>query len=201
MLRYTDAGGAVYTVGADAAAYAAGARLPCESFDAYLAASDRAVDVNSLVSYVTVNTGGQAASLNLRQSPDADAAVLDTVADGTSLRVQSRAGEWTQVNYQGRSGYLMNRYLTFWSGPEDALEDGDDGEEATDFTPGYAVVKSASGRPAEVYDEDADDARVLGKMKDGLRVEVLDAWDGWCHIRYEGHEGYMIGEDLVMEGE
>lgn len=200
VLRYAAPGGeTTYTIGSSAADYYAGAKLPCETFDEYLAANDQTVDVDSLVSYVTVDTQGQAPSLNLRQSPDADAAVLDTVENGSSLRVQRRAGEWTQVAYRGSTGYLMNRYLTFWNGPEDALEDAGDGEEAPEFTVGYAVVQSASGKSAEVYAEDADDAKVLGSLKNGLRVEVLDSWDGWCHIRYEGREGYMIGEDLEIE--
>ena len=25
--------------------------------------------------------------------------------------------------------------------------------------------------------------------------------DGWCHIRYQDHEGYMIGEDLRLKSE
>ena len=200
VLKYTGAGGEpVYTIGSGAADYYAGAKLPCEAFDEYLAVNDQPIDVDSLVSYVTVDTAGQGPSLNLRRSPDAGSDVLDTVDDGVSLRVQRRAGEWTQVTWRGQTGFLMNRYLSFWDGPEDALEDEGDGEEIPAFTAGYAVVHSASGQAAEVYAEDADDARTLGKLKDGVRVEVLDVWDGWCHIRYEGREGYMIGEDLEIE--
>ena len=43
-----------------------------------------------------------------------------------------------------------------------------------------------------------DGATVLGYLPDGTRLEVLAAADGWCWIRYEGREGYMIGEDLEL---
>jgi len=91
----------------------------------------------------------------------------------------------------------MNRYLRFWTGPKDALDIAQDDEDAP--TTGFAVVQSAAGGPAAVYSEDSDDAAVLGHLRDGARLEVLESADGWCRIRYEGHEGYMIAEDLQLE--
>ena len=201
-LKYTsETDDLVYAVGGAAADYAAGARLPCEVFDEYLAANDQGVDLESLVSYVTVDTGGAGAALNLRASPQDDGEVLAAVPDGERLRVQRRASEWTQVSYQGQAGWLLNRYLSFWTGPRDALDEGLDVGEGEAALPRYAVVRSAAGDRAAVYEADADDARILGHLPDGVRLEVLDAADGWCRIRYEGHEGYMIGEDLEPEPE
>ncbi len=200
LLKYTGAGGLVYAVGNGADDYRAGAKLPSEVFADYLASNDQRVDVGSLVGYATVDTGDATLSLNLRQSPDADSAILATVEDGTKLRVQRRYTEWTQVTFQGQSGYLMNRYLSFWTGPKDALDaelDGD--EEAPEVR--AAVVKSAAGGKAQVYEEDYDEARVIGRLPDGASLEVLEFADGWCRIRYEGHEGYMIAEDLRLEPE
>jgi len=202
VLRYTAAGeDLVYVVGNGAADYYAGAKLPCEVFEEYLAAADQQVDVESLVTYVTVDTGDGDVQLNLRETPDPEGTVLDTVASGTQLKVLRRASEWTLVSYRGAAGYLLNRYLKFWTGPVDALDETLDADEAQGAEPRFAVVQSASGMPAEVYQEDLDDARVLGHLPDGTRVEVLEILDGWCRIRYEDHEGYMIGEDLQFEGE
>ena len=69
----------VYTVGSTASDYYAGANLPSEVFAEYLAANDQNVDISSLVNYVTVDTKGEAPSLNLRQSPSTDSAVLAEV--------------------------------------------------------------------------------------------------------------------------
>ena len=190
----------IYTIGNDAKDYYDGAELPCEVFETYLASNDRQSDVDSLETYVTVDTGDGNAPLNLRESPDGSSAVLDTVANGMSLRVTRRSGEWTLVNYRGQTGFLMNRYLKFWTGPRDALETQQaEAEEAQEGETGYAVVISATDRRAAVYEEDMDDARVLGHLPDGTLLEVVDTMDGWCRIRYKGHEGYMIDEDLMME--
>ena len=200
VLTYTSASeDLVYTVGNNAADYYAGTELPCEVFEAYLAANDQRLDVDSMDNYVTVATGDGDAPLNLREAPDGDSAVLDTVKNGENLRAVRRTSEWTQVSYGGKSGFLMNRYLTFWTGPKDALDVQADARSGQASSTGYAVVISATGERAAVYKEDRDDAKVLGHLRDGTLLEVLESADGWCRIRYKGHEGYMIGEDLMLE--
>ena len=202
QLRYSGLkDGQVYTVGSSGSEYAAGANLPCEVFAEYLAANEQRVDVDALVNYATVDTRGEGDAVNLRQDSSADSPVLDVVADGKSVRVLQRYGDWTQVSYQGQSGYLMNRYLSFWTGPEDALDADLDAETRGSDGVRSAVVKCAAEGRAAVYARDADDAEVLGHLKDGVELEVLDMLDGWCHIRYQDHEGYMIGEDLRLKSE
>lgn len=199
LLRYTSqVDDRVYTVGSAASDYYAGASLPSEIFGEYLAANDQYLDISSLVNYVTVNTNGEAPSLNLREGPSADSAVLATVQDGTSLKVQRQFTEWTQVVCEGQVGYLMNRYLKFWTGPDDALEaeEGDEKLEASMVA--YAVVESVVEQGAGVYDDNSDEAMLLGHLPDGLQLQVLDISGGWCLIQYKGHQGYMSVEDLQL---
>ena len=199
MLRYTGAqDGQIYTIGNTLEDYHSGANLPCEVFAEYLAANEQQVDVDALVNYVTVDTHGEGDAVNLRESDDADSAVLDMVENGKSLRALIRYSEWTQVNYHGQTGYLMNRYLNYWTGPEDAL-DSETYDDAENFDPKRAVVKCAADGQAAVYAEDEDDAEVLGHLPDGTEVQVLDVLDGWCRVEYMGHTGFMIGEDLIVE--
>ena len=199
VLNYTSGeDGPVYTVGNRVSDYLAGTRLPSEVFAEYLAANDRQVDAGSLVNYVTVDTGGTGSVLNLRQSPNPDSAVLDTVEEGVSLRVVRRYVDWTQVTYRGREGYLMNAYLKFWTGPEDALDEALDGDKVDPSEVLYAVVETAAQEDAEVYGADSDDARLLGHLPDGVQVDVLEMGDGWCRIGYKGREGYMFAENLRL---
>lgn len=197
LLRYSGVQDAqIYTVGNTAEDYYAGANLPCEVFAEYLAANEQQVDLEALVNYVTVDTKGEGDAVNLREDSSADSAVLDKVENGKSLRVLRRYTDWTQVSYHGQVGYLMNRYLNYWTGPEDALDAEQGDGEAGEFTPRRAIVKCAADGQAAVYDNDADDAQVLGHLKDGVELEVTAIMDGWCRIRYMDREGYMIGEDL-----
>lgn len=199
LLRYTSrSDDSVYTVGSSASDYYAGASLPCDVFAEYLAASGQDLDLTDLVNYVTVDTKGEASSLNLRQSPSADSNVLMTVADGTSLRVERQFTEWTQVICQGVEGYLLNKYLTFWTGSDDALEAARDDERIEASMVEYAVVESIVEEGAGVYDDDSDDAELLGHLPDGTHVDVVDITNGWCLISYMGHQGYMSFEDLQL---
>ena len=199
LLRYTsEEDGRVYTVGSSSGDYYAGASLPCDVFAEYLAANDQSSDIGSLAHYVTVDTKGQALSLNLRESPSADSTVLGTVENGTSLLVENQFAEWTQVNVGGRVGYLLNDYLNFWMGPDDALEVDVSDEAITADMINYAVVESAVETGAGVYADDSDDAGLLGHLADGIKVEVVDIEDSWCLIRYKGHEGYMSAENLQL---
>ena len=200
QLKYTaDGEDLVYTIGNDLNDYNAGTDLPCEVFEAYLAINDQQVTMENLENYVTVTTGDGDAPLNLRAAPDGESAVLDTVKNGESLKVLRRTTEWTLVNYGGQTGYLMNRYLTFWTGLKDALETHEEVETGQTVETGYAVVASATNRNAAVYETGVDDARVLGHLPDGTVLEVVDTMGRWCRIRYKGHEGYMIGDDLMMK--
>jgi len=202
QMKYTSqAEDLVYTIGNGVEDYRAGAELPCEVFETTLAANDQQVDVDSLENYVTVDTGVGGPPLNLRQAPDSNSAVLDTVENGRRFKVQRRLSEWTQVEYRGRTGYLMNRYLAFWTGPEDALDEELDADAGDVPVMSYATVRSTMGSKASVYEENADGAAILGNLPNATRVEVLSAADGWCWIRYEGREGYMTVEDLKLEGD
>lgn len=200
QLSYTSASGDVTClVGHSGADYRNGADLPCSVFEDYLAANGDAFDAGALGGYVTVDTGEGDAPLNLRSAPDGESPVLTTVENGSSLRAERRTAEWTQVTYGGQSGYLMNRYLMYWAGPKDALETKTDAGKARSAFNGYAKVASANDERAAVYDDDLADAKVLGHLADGTTVEVLETVNGWCHIRYMGHEGYMVGEDLAFD--
>ena len=200
LLSYTSASGdKSCLVGCSGADYRNGADLPCSVFEDYLAANDDASDAGALGGYVTVDTGEGDAPLNLRAAPDSESPVLATVENGSSLRAERRTAEWTQVTYGGQSGYLMNRYLMYWAGPKNALETKKEAGNARSAFTGYAKVESANEERAAVYEEDFADAKVLGHLADGTTVEVLETVNGWCHIRYMGHEGYMVGEDLAFD--
>ena len=191
--------GLVYTVGCTDEDVKAGARAPSKVFAEYLAANEQDTDISSLVNFVTVDTQGQAPSLNLRQRADVDGAVLAQVPDGASLRVDRQYAEWTRVRFRGAEGYLMNRYLRFWTGPEDALDTGDDDEDVPDVSLiDYAEAVSSGEEGVGVFDRNREDARLLGHLPDGAQVTVLEISGDWGLIQYRGHKGYCRLDDLRL---
>ena len=58
-----------------------------------------------------ITTSGGA--VNLRQEASSAARVLSAIPNAASVTVYSRGETWSQVSYNGVTGYVMTRYLTF----------------------------------------------------------------------------------------
>ena len=146
-----------------------------------------------------MNTDGAGAALNLRQAPSTDSAVLAEIPDGTGVVVLLRSAEWTLVEWEGRTGYLLNRYLAFegedaGEAPEAEEPQAEGGEKVSVMLP--AMVLAMDGGYAPVYDVDSEDATELGRLKNGKRLMVVETSGGWSLISYKNHTGYMKDEDL-----
>ena len=188
-------GNAAYTIGFTAKDYADGAILPSEAFAEYLASGGSMDSYADLTAVATVNTGDDAVTLNLRETPSTDGTVLAALPNGAQARAILPGDAWTLVDYEGTTGYLLNQYIAISSGAESA-EEAVGGEVVTDDAVLHGVVRAKSGDKAAVYDVDSDDAEVLGHLKNGISVDIIETVGGWSLISYQDHQGYMRDEDL-----
>ncbi|MBR2697484.1 MAG: SH3 domain-containing protein [Clostridia bacterium] len=206
-LKYvSQSGSSEYTIGYTAQDYLSGADRPADIFLDYLTSGGSLDSYNDLVEYATVSTDNDDVTLNLREAPNTDSDILDVLKNGAQVRVLTHSEEWSQVSCNGATGYLLNRYLEFWTGGEDALQEKEDEDEPVIVEEvdqiEHAVVDCDSAKKAAVYAEDSADAKVLGGLANGTKVEVLQTRDGWSRISLQGHEGYMREQDLkfLVEG-
>ena len=224
-LKYTSADGKTsYTIGHSKKDYLTGAAMPCEKFASYVAKGGSLTSFKGMVEYATVTTEGDDVSLNLREQPSTSSTILAELANGTQVRVKLHSAAWAMVQYDGKTGYLMNKFLEFWQGPKGLLaaddssdeseieeeleeeldEEEEEEEEATsgessevkEIDTQYAVVRPHKGSKAAVYKEDSMDAKILGGLKKGIKLKVLESINGWNKISYNGHTGWMMDEDL-----
>ena len=206
-LKYTSANGdRVYTIGYTAEDYFSGADRPADIFAEYLASGGSLTDYEGLSDFATVTTASEDITLNLREAPNTDSTILAALTNGTQTKVVLRSTEWTLVECAGQQGYLLNKYLEFWSGPDDAIEEAEEEIEEPDpagdkYAIEHAAVSNDGAEKAPVYEEDSADATVLGSLKNGTRVDVLQTIEGWCLISYQDHKGYMLEEDLQFINE
>lgn len=49
--------------------------------------------------------------VNLRQGASATDKVITILSEGDQVVTFEAAGEWTEVDYEGKHGYVMSRYL------------------------------------------------------------------------------------------
>ena len=200
-LKYvSQSGSSEYTIGYTAQDYLSGADRPADIFLDYLTSGGSLDNYDNLVEYATVSTDSDDVTLNLREAPNTDSDILDVLKNGAQVRVLTHSEEWSQVSYDGATGYLLNRYLEFWTGGEDALREKEEEDEPVIVEEvdqiERAVVDCDSAKKAAVYAEDSADAKVLGGLANGTKVDVLQTRDGWSRISLQGHEGYMRAQDL-----
>jgi N-acetylmuramoyl-L-alanine amidase len=64
---------------------------------------------NGEIGKVTLNSG----YLNIRSEPSINSPVIGMAPNGGTLSVLQDVGEWYEINYNGTSGYVYGKYITF----------------------------------------------------------------------------------------
>ncbi|MBR5111204.1 MAG: peptidoglycan-binding protein [Clostridia bacterium] len=149
---------------------------------------------------MVTTTGG---SLNLREAPEEQGRIITTVPYGAWVTVTARGTAWCRILYNGVTGYVMSRYLSF-------------GVSAPTATPGYYVYPTQTPAsvpvntyiPAITYSQSAwvstpsgslnlrespdSGARVITTIPGGTQINVLSRGVVWCSAVYNGIQGYVM---------
>ena len=112
-------------------------------------------------------------SLNLRQTPSLTAKVLGQFPTGTLVEIIEAGDEWHQVEVNGKSGYMMAKFLNT----------GTSGQQAS--------VQTNSGIGLNLREEPSTDGAIISSVKNGDTVTVLQKGNDWCRVSVDGEEGFM----------
>lgn len=63
------------------------------------------------VAYQAKVTALSGNTVNMRQSPSSSAKVVTQIAVGQVVDVTGAAGDWSTITWNGKSGYMMSKYL------------------------------------------------------------------------------------------
>ena len=119
-------------------------------------------------------------ALNLRQTPSLSAKVLGQFPTGTLVEIIQPGADWHQVEVNGKTGYMMAKYLN-------------DGQQAQ-----AATVRTNSGIGLNVREEPDMDGAILTSVKNGASVTVTQKGKNWCRVNIGGVEGFMATEFLTF---
>ena len=64
------------------------------------------------VAYQAKVTASSGTTVNMRDNPSTSAKVINQIAVGQVVDVTSAAGDWSTITWNGKSGYMMTKYLT-----------------------------------------------------------------------------------------
>lgn len=146
------------------------------------------------VAYVKTAEG----SLNLREK--ANGKVITTIPQYAMVIVISRGSSWTKVYYQGYTGYVMTKFLSFTNAgipatatPKPAVTPTPPPQNNQPETNviGYAYVRTASGS-LNIRERADADAKVIGTIPQNEQVAVYQKGTVWSKISYQGMIGYVM---------
>lgn len=134
-----------------------------------------ALPLVSLADTFKVVKGG---SLNLRETASLSAKILGQYPTGTWMTVISDDGEWSEVSVNGKTGFVMSKYLS-----DTAAAD-------------TMYVRTNTGRGLNLRDQPSLQGNIIASYKSGTEVEIVLRGSGWHKVTVGGNTGYMSSQYL-----
>ena len=130
-------------------------------------------------SYKVVTGGG----LNLRKEPSLSSSVLGQYPTGTWMTVLETTGDWSKVQVNGKTGYVLSKYLTD-SNVNNTL-----------------TVRTNTGIGLNLREEPSLQGTIITSYKPGTKVTVLQRGKSWSRVKVDSHEGFMATQYLSFSGQ
>jgi len=147
---------------------------------------------------VEANTKAYSASakaeerVNMRELPMTKADIVKVVDKKDDVQIIGRCGDWYQVRYGGKTGYIMAEYLTIGGTAESAPAD-------TSKETVYAEAKSAKANARVNMREKATTGSDIEKVIDeGGSLSVLGESGSWYKVSCGGKTGYIMKEYVKL---
>lgn len=129
--------------------------------------------------YVTATT-----TVNVRSSDSENADRLGKVSGGTKLElVEAKVNGWSEVIYEGKTGYIKSEYLQTVESAANAETIGN-----------WIATTNINVRAAA-----SETADRLGILAGGDSVELIANENGWCKVKYNGQIGYVKADYVQQE--
>ena len=117
-------------------------------------------------------------ALNLRETASLTAKVLGQFPTGTLVEIVEAGDEWHKVEVNGKSGYMMAKYLS------------------TENKDTVATVRTNTGIGLNFREEPSMEGAIITSYKPGTKVTVLQKGAAWSRVSVNGQEGFMATQYL-----
>lgn len=154
--------------------------------------------VKGITAYPTTEKGG----INMRSGPSKSSRLVTVIPNSASFTVLSYGEEWSYVQYNGRTGYVMTELFRMAgqrtprpsAAPTVTLR-----PTATPRAPkgNMARVVTASG-DLNMRVEPQRHAKRIYLIPQGAEIEILAYGTEWCYARYDAHTGYVQTKYLML---
>lgn len=131
--------------------------------------------VNSLDKVGVVTGVANNDYLNVRSNADTKSTSIGKMGNGETLVITGKDGEWYQINYYGKTGYVYEKYAEI------------KGDILFRTTTENLNLRKTMNTSSEV----------LGVIPKNTTVKVLSSSNGWSRVYYNGKFGYCYSSYLV----
>ena len=144
-------------------------------------------ELKSQTATVRTNSG---ISLNVREEPGMDGAILTSVKNGETVTVTQKGSNWCRVTVNGVDGFMATEFLRFGTSGSVTT-----GKKAIVNNPRNTQVLNLRQSPSL-------DAKVLSYYRNGTEVVILESGKEWHKVQVsDGRIGYMMNKYLKETGE
>ncbi|KZZ86042.1 SH3 domain-containing protein [Bacillus sp. SJS] len=143
------------------------------------------VEIQSPSQVKTVYSNAE--DVRIRKGPGTGHAIVGTFPYGKQAVLLKKEGEWTNISFNGVTGWISSRY---------ASSSIKDSKEKTDVKgpSGYITATSLNVRSAP-----SSASSLLGSVTKGTKVAILKSEGSWLRISYSGKTGW-VSRDFVKSG-
>ena len=139
----------------------------------------------------TTQTAKTTAALNLRASASLSAKVITVIPKGKSVTIKKTSGNWSQVTYSSKTGWVANAYL---SGFKTSVPTAS--KPSTPST-GSSTSKTATVNVALNLRSSASlSAKIITVLPRGAKVTVTKTSGSWSQVKYGSKSGWVYNSYL-----
>ncbi|WP_164462216.1 SH3 domain-containing protein [Bacillus sp. FJAT-42376] len=127
-----------------------------------------------------------AEDVRIRKGPGKQYPIIGTFPMGKKAKLVSRKGDWTSIAYEGTAGWISSQYASSNKKEEKSV--------SRSGLTGYITASSLYVRSAP-----AGESTLLGSVKKGTAVTILNTQSNWLRISYGGETGWVNREFVQTE--
>ncbi|MFD3448771.1 SH3 domain-containing protein [Microbacteriaceae bacterium 4G12] len=127
-----------------------------------------------------------ATSLNVRNSPATSGKIIGSLTKNQSVLILEKSNGWAKIQFNGKEAYVSLDFVQTQAKP------------ATPSNPPVQVPSSTQTETASVNatalnvrSTPSTSGSLVGKLKQGDRVNIIGKANGWAKIQFNGKEAYV----------
>ena len=139
-------------------------------------------------------------SLNVRSGAGTSYSVIGSLKNGTSVEIVGTSGNWYKIKYGNDYGYVSKDYVTLNSSSNSNTGNTSNGG-STNNTPATSTTKGTVkvSDSLNVRSGAGTSYSVIGSLKNGTSVEIVETSGNWYKIKYGNGYGYVSKDYITLQ--